>query len=185
MDPDPLRQFAVWYGEAGTDVPERMALATADADGAPSVRMVLLKGYDERGLVFYTHTTSRKGRELEANPRAALLLYWERVGRQVRVEGAVERVTDGEADAYFATRPARARAGAIASRQSEVLADRASFEARVDEAERGGLVRPATWSGYRVVPAVWEFWQRDPDRLHHRTRYRRDGGRWITETLYP
>jgi pyridoxamine 5'-phosphate oxidase len=103
----------------------------------------------------------------------------------VRVEGAVERVSEEEADAYFATRPTRARAGAIASRQSEVLEDRSAFVALVDEAERGALARPATWGGYRVVPETWEFWQHDPDRLHHRTRYRRDGGAWVAELLYP
>jgi len=187
LDPDPLRQFERWYAEAAgaQDWPERTAVATAAADGAPSVRMVLLKSFDERGLVFFTHTTSRKGRELAANPRAALLLYWDSLGRQVRVEGLAERVSAEESDAYFATRPPGARAGAVASRQSEVLGSRDELEARVAELDGAEVARPDTWGGFRVVPDGWEFWQHRDDRLHDRFRYRREAGAWIIERLYP
>jgi pyridoxamine 5'-phosphate oxidase len=187
LDRDPLRQFERWYAEASAveDWVERMAVATADAVGAPSVRMVLLKSFDERGLVFFTHYTSRKGRELAANPRAALLLYWASLGRQVRVEGRVERVSAEESDAYFATRPPAARTGAAASRQSEVLGSRDELDAAVAALRGVEAVRPETWGGYRVVPEAWEFWQHRDDRLHDRFRYRRDGGAWIIERLYP
>jgi pyridoxamine 5'-phosphate oxidase len=185
LDPDPFRQFERWYAEAAAaqDWPERTAVATADASGAPSLRMVLLKSFDERGLVFFTHATSRKGRELAANPRAALLLYWSSLGRQVRVEGGVERVSGEESDAYFATRPLAARTGTAASRQSQVLASRAELDARV--AAVVDPVRPETWGGFRVVPGAWEFWQHRDDRLHDRFRYRREGVAWVIERLYP
>jgi pyridoxamine 5'-phosphate oxidase len=187
LDSDPARQFERWYAEAAAaqQWPERTAVATATNDGAPSVRMVLLKSFDERGLVFFTHTTSRKGRELDANPRAALLLYWDSLGRQVRVEGNVEHVSAEESDAYFATRPPGAQAGAVVSRQSEVLASRDELEARVAALDVEDVVRPETWGGFRVVPDAWEFWQHRDDRLHDRFRYRRDGGAWVIERLYP
>jgi pyridoxamine 5'-phosphate oxidase len=187
LDADPLRQFQKWFDEATSVVRAReaMAVATANADGAPSVRMVLLKSADERGLVFFTHYTSRKGRELEANPKAALLFHWDPLGRQVRVEGAVERVSAEESDAYFATRPAGARAGARASRQSEVLGDRAELERRAAELTEADLTRPETWGGFRVVPDAWEFWQHRDDRLHDRFRYTRRAGAWLIERLYP
>jgi pyridoxamine 5'-phosphate oxidase len=187
LDPDPLRQFSRWYGEAAgaTDFPERVALATAAADGAPSVRMVLLKDFDERGLVFFTHYGSRKGRELAENPRAALLLYWEGLGRQVRIEGPVERVAPGESDEYFGTRPLGARIGARVSRQSEVLSGREELERLVASVSEEPAVRPEGWGGYRLAPAVWEFWQHRDDRLHDRFRYRRDGDAWIVDRLFP
>jgi pyridoxamine 5'-phosphate oxidase len=187
LDADPLRQFQRWFDEARDVVRmrEAMAVATATAEGVPSVRMVLLKAADERGLVFFTHYTSRKGRELEENPHAALLFHWDPLGRQVRVEGNVERVSADESDAYFATRPAGARAGARASRQSEVLSDRAALERRVEELGRGELRRPESWGGFRVVPEAWEFWQHRDDRLHDRFRYTSRGGAWLIERLYP
>ncbi|HEY2353743.1 MAG TPA: pyridoxamine 5'-phosphate oxidase [Gaiellaceae bacterium] len=189
---DPLEQFGVWYAEAGAAVetPEAMAVATATADGSPSVRMVLLKQFDERGLVFHTHYTSRKGRELAANPRAALLFHWSPLGRQVRVEGSVERLPEDESDAYFATRPRGAQIGALASRQSEPLESRATLEhalAELEEKLAGATPeRPETWGGYRLVPDAWEFWQHRDSRLHDRFRYERDpAGGWATARLFP
>jgi pyridoxamine 5'-phosphate oxidase len=187
LDDDPLRQFERWFAEAAGAVPapEKVALATASADGAPSARMVLLKQADEAGLVFFTHMTSRKGHELAANPRAALLFYWEPLGRQVRVEGPVEHVPAAESDAYFATRPLGARIGANASRQSAPLESRAVLEQRVAELAGSEPARPETWGGYRVRPEAWEFWQHRDDRLHDRFRYTRRDGAWLIERLYP
>jgi pyridoxamine 5'-phosphate oxidase len=187
LDADPLVQFRRWFDEAAgiARVREAMAVATATPAGAPSVRMVLLKAADERGLVFFTHYTSRKGRELEANPQAALLFHWDPQGRQVRVEGAVGRVSAEESDAYFATRPDGARIGANASHQSEVLVGRAELERRVAELEGSDVARPEWWGGFRLVPAAWEFWQHRDDRLHDRFRYLRRDGAWISERLYP
>jgi pyridoxamine 5'-phosphate oxidase len=187
LDADPLRQFRHWFDAAAdvVRVREAMAVATANPDGEPSVRMVLLKAVDERGLVFFTHYTSRKGRELAANPHAALLFHWDALGRQVRVEGAVERVSPEESDAYFATRPAGARAGALASRQSDVLTDRGELERRAAELAGADLPRPETWGGFRVLPEAWEFWQHRDDRLHDRFRYTRRKGAWVIERLYP
>jgi pyridoxamine 5'-phosphate oxidase len=187
LDADPLRQFQTWFDDASDVVRAReaMAVATATAEAAPSVRMVLLKVADERGLVFFTHYTSRKGRELDANPQAALLFHWDALGRQVRVEGGVERVSAEESDAYFATRPAGARVGASASRQSEVLSDRDELECRVADLGGAELPRPQTWGGFRVVPEAWEFWQHRDDRLHDRFRYTRRNGAWLIERLYP
>jgi pyridoxamine 5'-phosphate oxidase len=189
---EPLEQFRLWYAEAAAmlEVPEAMALATAAPDGSPSLRMVLLKRFDERGLVFHTHYTSRKGRQLEANPRAALLFHWPPLGRQVRVEGAVERLPAEESDAYFATRPRAAQLGAAVSRQSEPLESRALLEERLAAAEAdvggGPVPRPPTWGGYLVVPEAWEFWQHRDDRLHDRFRYEREpAGGWTMARLFP
>ena len=187
LDRDPLRQFESWFDaarEAGVRAPEAMALATAAPDGAPSARMVLLKGVDERGFAFFTSYESRKGSELEANPRAALLFYWEPLGRQVRVEGMVERVSAEESDSYFASRAPGSRAGAAASRQSRPLADRAELDREV-AALGDDVPRPEWWGGYRVRPERYEFWQHRENRLHDRFRYDRDGLRWSIQRLYP
>jgi pyridoxamine 5'-phosphate oxidase len=182
---DPLRQVRAWLED---DLIDNVALATATPDGAPSVRMVLLKEVHERGLTFFTGYESRKGGELAANPRAALLLYWPALGRQVRVEGAVQRIDPAESDAYWATRPSGSRVSAAASPQSRVVADRAELERRVAHVrERYGddPPRPDSWGGFRLEPEVWEFWQHRDDRLHDRLRYRRDGESWMRERLAP
>jgi pyridoxamine 5'-phosphate oxidase len=192
VDPDPLEQFRRWYAEAeeaGVKAPQAMALATATADGEPSVRMVLLKGADERGFVFFTGYVSRKAAELDANPPAALLFHWEPLGRQVRIEGRVARVAGQESDAYFATRPHGAQLAAAASQQSSVLRDRAEIDDRVAdlarEHEGSNVRRPDHWGGYRLVPETYEFWQHRDDRLHDRLRYRRANGAWVVERLSP
>jgi pyridoxamine 5'-phosphate oxidase len=189
LSADPLDQFRGWFAEAAAavGVPEAMALATATAGAAPSARMVLLKGIDDRGLVFYSHYTSRKGRELEENPQAALLFHWPPLGRQVRVEGRVERVSAEESDAYFATRPRDAQLGAHASHQSELLASRKQLEERLAEIDfEGSVPRPPTWGGFLLVPAAWEFWQHRANRLHDRFRYEPDSaGGWRIERLFP
>src|ERR671925_113492 len=190
VDPDPLRQFSRWFeeaGEAGIRAPEAMAAATATRDGRPSVRMVLLKGFDERGFVFYTGYESRKGQELAENPRAALLFYWDPLGRQVRIEGPVERIDEVESEAYFRSRPRGARISASVSPQSRVVESRAVLEERAAELEaRGGEVpRPPTWGGLRVIPESYEFWQPRATRLPARLRYRRADGGWIVERLTP
>ena len=192
LDPDPLVQFRRWYAEAGAAgvrAPEAMALATSTSDGAPSLRMVLLKGADERGFAFYTGYVSRKASELDSNPRAALLFYWDPLGRQVRIEGTVERVAENESDAYFATRPRGAQLAATASKQSSVLANRDEIDSRVAELDHDytarEVPRPEHWGGYRLVPDIYEFWQHREDRLHDRLRYRRADGSWAIERLSP
>jgi pyridoxamine 5'-phosphate oxidase len=184
---DPLEQFRRWFAAAEED--NRMAIATAAPDGSPSVRMVLLKGADERGFVFFTGYGSRKGGELEANPRAALLFHWAALGRQVRIEGSVERVSAEESDAYFATRPRGAQLAAAASRQGRVLANRAQLDEAVADLDRehadGDVPRPEHWGGYRLTPRSYEFWQHRDDRLHDRVRYTPDGEGWRIERLSP
>jgi pyridoxamine 5'-phosphate oxidase len=192
LDRDPLRQFRLWFDEARLaeiEVPEAMALATSTPAGRPSVRMVLLKGADENGLAFYTNYESRKGSELAANPQAALLFHWQPLGRQVRIEGRVERVPAAESDAYFRARPHGSRLAAWASPQSRPLADREELEGLYGEAgarfPAGEVPRPAYWGGFRLLPDAFEFWQHAENRLHDRVRYERDGDGWRRERLAP
>jgi len=192
LSPDPLEQFQRWFVEArksGEREPEAMALATADASGRPSCRWVLLKGLDRRGFVFYTNRMSRKGAELESNPRAALAFRWSILDRQVRVVGEVSLVGEEESDAYFASRPRLSQLGAWASAQSQPLADRASLEAAVAEVEArfagAEVPRPPWWAGYRVAASELEFWQQGQGRLHDRFRYLRRAGSWEIDRLSP
>jgi len=188
---DPVSQFAAWYQEAQEAIafPEACALATASPDGRPSARMVLMKDVDERGFVFATSYASRKGRELAENARAALLFHWHPLGRQVRIEGAVEQVSAEESDAIFLARPRDSRLSALASRQSEPLESREQLEARVRdlaaELEGREVERPPFWGGYRVIPHEVEFWQHRANRLHIRFLYRREGDGWRIDGLQP
>ena len=192
LDADPLRQFASWFTEAGTAgvrEPQAAALATATADGVPSVRLVLVKALDERGFVFFSDYASRKGRELAVNPRAALLFHWDPLGRQVRIEGPVERTSAEESVAYIRTRPRSSQLSALASPQSQTLEGREELERRVADLERryadGELPMPSSWGGFRLAPEALEFWQQRQDRLHDRLRFRRAGKRWLIERLAP
>jgi pyridoxamine 5'-phosphate oxidase len=193
VDPDPLLQFRAWFEEAreaGVFEPEAVALATATPDGAPSARMVLLKGFDERGFRFFTSYESRKGSELEANPRAALLFHWKELGRQVRIEGSVERLPPEESAEYARSRSRASRLSALASPQSRVVASREELEALVAQAEErhrdGEVPIPAHWGGYVLLPRVYELWQHREHRLHDRLRYRPEQGvGWVVERLGP
>lgn len=191
---EPLRLFAAWFEEARAQEPRdpsAMSLATVDADGLPNVRMVLMKGFDERGFVFYTNVDSQKGRELDATRRAALLFHWKSMNRQVRLRGPTVRVDDAEADAYFATRPRLAQIGAWASQQSAPLESRYALERAVAvhtaKFLAGAIPRPPNWTGYRLVPLIMEFWQDRPFRLHDRVEFHRAAldQPWRKTRLYP
>ena len=193
LDADPIRQFRGWLDEAlaaHLTEPNAMTVATVDADGRPSARMVLIKGVSEAGFVFYTNYESRKGRELGATPWAALVFYWAELERQVRIEGRVERTSAADSDAYFHSRPVGSQLGAAVSQQSAVIPDRATLETRLRELEARYLdqevPRPEHWGGFRVVPNAIEFWQGRPNRLHDRLRYRKTAdGLWVIERLSP
>ncbi len=191
---DPLALFEAWFAEAKTaepNDPEAMSLATVDASGLPDVRVVLMKEADERGFVFYTNEQSAKGAELASNPKAALVMHWKSIRRQVRVRGFVERVSAAEADSYFASRSRPSQIGAWASDQSRPLDKRETFEARVAEVEKRfdgkEVARPSHWGGYRIIPVQIEFWMDRPYRLHDRVKFTRDapGGAWKKTRLYP
>ncbi len=189
---EPMRLFAAWLDDATRSEPRdptAMALATVDPDGLPDVRMVLLKGADEHGFVFYTNSGSQKGRELAANAKAAVVFHWKSLNRQIRVRGPVEAVSDAEADAYFATRPKQAQIGAWASKQSAPLESRLAFEKAIAvyaaKYALGTAPRPPYWSGYRIVPVSIEFWHDRPFRLHDRVVFARDGANWVKTRLYP
>ena len=191
---DPFALFELWFAEARAaeiNDPEAMALATVDADGLPDARMVLCKGADERGLVFYTNIESAKGRELEGRPRAAALFHWKSLRRQARFRGTVAQVSAAESDAYFGSRPRGSQIGAWASQQSRALASRADLEAAVEAYERrfgtGGVPRPDYWRGYRLEPSEIEFWLDRPSRLHERLQFKRaaPGGPWEKRLLCP
>jgi pyridoxamine 5'-phosphate oxidase len=192
LDPDPVVQLGRWLDEAvaaGIPNAEAMALATAASDARPSVRFVLLRGLDERGLVFYTSYESRKGRELEENAMAAIALYWVDLGRQVRATGRVDRIAREESEDYFRSRPLGSRLAAWASRQSEAIASREELERRWDELARahpdGDVTLPPFWGGYRLAPVEIEFWEHRDSRLHDRLRYRRAPSGWVIERLQP
>jgi len=191
-DPDPFVLLRIWFDEAiAAELPlaNGMTLATCGRDGQPSARVVLLKEIDDRGLVFFSNYDSRKGRELAANPRAALVLWWIPLHRQVRIEGVVEQLSAEESDAYFSTRPRESNLSAMASSQSQVVRNRRRLEARVDELrqqwEGRELERPGVWGGYRLVPHQFEFFQGRADRVHDRLRYQARGETWVIDRLFP
>lgn len=193
LDADPIKQFTRWFGEAAAaDIPDvnAMSLATSMPNGIPAVRIVLLKGISERGFVFFTNYQSDKGRELETNPRAALVLFWVQLERQIRISGTVEKTSHEESDEYFQTRPIGSQLGAWASSQSQVIANRAALEAQLAEATQrfagGKIPLPPHWGGYRVAPEAIEFWQGRTNRLHDRFRYtRQSDSSWLIERLSP
>ena len=188
----PVEQFRQWLQEAlqaELREPYAMALGTANSEGQPSVRIVLLRGFDEQGFLFFTNYESRKGNDLAENPKAALTFFWQELERQVRIEGLIEKATQAESDSYFLSRPRESRIGAWASPQSQVLQGRAALEQLVTEREQGfdggEVLRPAHWGGYRLRPHTVEFWQGRPSRLHDRIRYRLQGDHWLLERLAP
>jgi pyridoxamine 5'-phosphate oxidase len=191
LDPDPVAQFDAWFEAAATVVPlpEAVALATADGDGRPSVRMVLLRGWDGDGFVFHTDYGSRKARELTANPVGALLLHWDALGRQIRIEGPVEKATAAESDAYFGSRPRDRQIAAHSSSQSRPIESRQALDRRVGETAAAfdgrAVPRPESWGGFRLRPESFEFWQGHDDRLHDRLRYQRAGKGWRIDRLQP
>jgi pyridoxamine 5'-phosphate oxidase len=191
-DPDPIVEIRRWMAAAaaaGIGTPNAMTLATVDAEGRPAARIVLLKDIEARGLTFFTNYLSKKGSDLAAHPLAALVLFWEPLHRQIRVEGTVERVSAAESDAYFASRPRDSQLGAVASPQSQPIPSRAALETAVADASaaagEGPIARPEHWGGYRVVPDLVELWQGQPSRLHDRVRYRRTPGGWVRDRLAP
>jgi pyridoxamine 5'-phosphate oxidase len=191
-DPDPIVEFQRWFraaAEARLPTVNAMTLATVDERGRPAARIVLLKEVDERGFVFFTNYESRKGHDLAVNPFAALVVFWEPLHRQVRIEGAIEKIDAEASDAYFGSRPRGSQLGAIASPQSRPIPSRATLEQLVAETERSigaaNPARPAYWGGYRLVPDMVELWQGQPSRLHDRVRYRRENGPWVRDRLAP
>ncbi len=192
LHPDPLVQFKRWFEDAKnttTKIPEAMTLSTANKEGIPSSRMILLKGVDDKGFIFYTNTNSRKGKEILENKYVSLCFWWEELERQVRVEGMVEMLPPSESDKYFSTRPRGSQIGAWASLQSEVIESRESLNKKFKEYEKKfegkEIPRPPYWNGYRVIPLEIEFWQGREDRFHDRLRYRKKNDRWVIERLQP
>lgn len=193
LAPDPIQQFSKWWQQvidSQVTEPNAMTLATASADGMPTARVVLLKGFDEEGFVFYTNYNSYKGLQLSENPRACLVFYWKELERQVRIIGLVEKVPEEESDVYFQSRPVGSRIGAWVSPQSQVIGNRAwlddTYNQRKEELEKGDIQRPPHWGGYKVMPVVVEFWQGRPSRLHDRLQYTlQEGGAWHIERLAP
>ena len=193
LDPDPFKQFESWFNTALESEfvhADAFSLSTSSPDGKPAARMLLLKGFDENGFVFYTNSESRKGKELASNPYCTICFWWDKLERQVRIEGRVEKVPDSEADAYFATRPRGSQIGAWASEQSRTISDRGYLEKRFEEIEDKyrdrEVPRPAYWNGYRLIPDSIEFWQGRPNRLHDRLRYKlQEDGSWVIDRLAP
>ena len=192
VDPDPFHQFSAWFRDAmdsGISEPEAMFLATANENGIPSGRIVLMKGFDPKGFIFFTNYSSRKGSEISVNPFVAIAFHWKEIDRQVRITGKVEKISAGESEEYFYTRPLESQISAMISLQSTVIPDRKTLEKKFDEMKRGinqhKPRRPVNWGGFRVIPSSFEFWQAGPFRLHDRIQYRLENEKWIIERLAP